>query len=632
MRLKNVTQLFKTPKCHWQVYLSYMFGAWLLVIGLANIQFFLVYENFAPKLLIVPSVVGLLVGFLVAKYRILRDRIEAKQMEFSSIVEMAEEVSYFQNLDRSYRFISPSVLKLTGYDVSTFYSMPNLFSDLVYEDDFPKWLAYERSIAEGHSPDPIDVRLTTKHKGLIWIRHVSRPIYEKDKLIAISSTNTDITDQVSQTEAMQELALKDALTGLPNRRNLSYEAQRMLDATYPFVLIMMDLDRFKTINESLGHSVGDLMLQKIKDRFELVLPQGAMLSRFGGDEFVFIIPGIRVEQDVEQMIRDFLKVVERPMHLNGLNLHISASFGWVYAPEDGKDVESLLRFADVAMHMAKQRQGVYCLRYSGQVDHYHQRLLVIENRIRTAVEEKKIVPFYQPMFSTQTGDLVGVECLARWHDEELGWVSPEEFISIAEDINLIGKLGETILEQAIITAKKLSEFCPYKDVYFSVNASPYQLSEIGFVQKVKSLLEQYELPAKLLKIEVTESLFIGGNEYAINVLSELRAFGVSIALDDFGTGYSAFAVLREGCIDILKVDKSFVQNMADNEQEKALVAEIIQMAHIMDLTVVAEGVETEAQRALLTEIGCDVLQGYLLARPMSEVEFCPYMNCTGAAH
>ncbi|MDG4813283.1 GGDEF and EAL domain-containing protein [Hydrogenovibrio sp. 3SP14C1] len=632
MRLKNVAQLFKVCSGHWPIYLAYMLGAWLLVMGLANIQFFLIYGKFSPKFLIVPSIVGLIVGFLIAKYRILRDRIEAKQMEFSSIVEMAEEVSYFQNLDRSYRFISPSVLKLTGYDVSIFYQMPNLFSDLVYEDDFPKWLAYERGIAEGDRLDAIDVRLTTKHKGLIWIRHVSRPIYEKGKLVAISSTNTDITEQVSQTEAMKELALKDSLTGLPNRRHLSLEAEKMLDAIYPFVLIMMDLDRFKTINDSLGHSVGDLMLQKIKDRFELVLPQGALLSRFGGDEFVFIIPGIRQEQDVEQMIRDFLKVVERPMHLNGLNLHISASFGWVSAPEDGSDVESLIRFADVAMHMAKQKQGVYSLRYSGQVDHYHQRLLIIENRIRNAVEDKRIVPFYQPMFSTQSGNLVGVECLARWHDDELGWVSPDEFIPIAEDINLIGKLGETILEQAIITAKKLSEFCSEKDVYFSVNASPYQLSEIGFVDKVKSLLEQYDLPPKLLKIEVTESLFIGGNEYAINVLSELRAFGVSIALDDFGTGYSAFAVLREGCIDILKVDKSFIQNMTDNDQEKALVAEIIQMAHIMDLTVVAEGVETEAQRALLAEIGCDVLQGYLLARPMSEIEFCPYMDCGAVAH
>jgi len=612
------------------VYFRYIVMGWLVVILLATIQLDFLYEApFRPRFLIIPSLVGMVAGFFIARQRILSDEVRAKNMTFASLVEMAEEAAYLQNLDRSYRYISSAITDMTGYDVKTFYQTPNLFADLVYEEDFPKWLSYEKSVAAGRTPDAIEVRLTTKHKGLIWVRHVTRPIFDGKKIIGYSSTNAEITDQVNQATAMKELALKDPLTGLPNRRHLSSEADRLLKKGSDFCLVMMDLDRFKTINDSLGHSVGDLMLKKVRDRLELIAPYGSLISRFGGDEFVVILPEVADEKKVEGLIESFLRAVERPMKLNGLNLHVSASFGWVFAPEDGRDVETLIRYADAAMHMAKQKQGVSCLRYAGHVDDHHQRLLLLENRLRKAVEERRIKPFYQPLFCARSGQLMGVECLARWHDEELGWVSPDEFIPLAETANLIGKLGDSILEHAIIVAQALHQNCDQKDVYFSVNASPYQLSEIGFVDNMKALLERHQLPPRLLKIEVTESLFIGGNLQAINVLTELRNLGVGVALDDFGTGYSAFAVLKEGCIDMLKVDKSFVQNIAENDQEKALMTEIIQMAHIMNLQVVAEGVETEEQKAVLVGAECDILQGYLLAKPMSEADFCPYMNCNG---
>lgn len=609
------------------IYIKYITISWLILMVIAGMQFMLVFGAFEIKFIVVPSVVGVIIGYFLASQKVLRREIEVKQKEFVAIVEMAEEVSYLKAPDGAYQFISTSVKELTGYDVETFYDFPNLFSDLVFEDDKPSWLVYERRILEGEEPEPIEIRLTTKNKGLVWIRHVSRPVYEEGELVALSSTNTDISDQVKQAEKMEDLASNDPLTGLPNRRRFNIEARKLLKVSIPFSLVMMDLDRFKTINDSLGHSIGDLVIQKVAERLQLVLPHQGVVARFGGDEFVFLLPGLVDESRVESLVLKTLESVEKPMTIEGFNLHISASFGWVHAPEDGQDVDTLIRLADAAMYMAKQKQGVSFLRYSGHVDGQHQRLLLIENRLREAVENNQVVPFYQPLVDSKTGVLVGVECLARWHDEELGWVAPNEFISLAETTNLIGKLGESILEQAIDTASRLHRACDAENAYFSVNASPYQLSEIGFVDKVKALLSRYDLPPELLKIEVTETLFIGGNLQAIEVLRELRQLGVGVALDDFGTGYSAFAVLREGCIDVLKVDRTFVNNIAENDQDCRLIMEIIQMAHIMNLKVVAEGVETVEQRDLLIAAGCDVLQGYYLGRPMPESDFCPYMNC-----
>ena len=305
----------------------------------------------------------------------------------------------------------------------------------------------------------------------------------------------------------------------------------------------------------------------------------------------------------------------------GLNkLHVSASFGWVSAPEDGTDIETLIRLADTAMYMAKGKKGTSFFRYSNQENHNHQHLLIMETNLRKAIIKEAISPYFQPLVNSQTGRTEGVECLARWYDKRLGWVAPDKFIALAETANLIGKLGLSILEQSIKFASQLYQTTTNKDIYFSVNVSPYQLSEVDFIDKVRSLLNKYQLPSNLLKLEVTESLFIGEDLQVDQVLRELKQSGIKISLDDFGTGYSAFSILRGSPIDVLKIDRSFIEEISENEQHYNLVTQIIKMAHIMKLTVVAEGIETEKQRHLLLEAECDTLQGYLLGKPMPENE------------
>lgn len=607
-----------------RVYLKFIFLTWLSIILLASIQFNFVYEKFSAKLLIVPSIVGILVGVILARQALLKRRIERTQHKFSSIVEMAEEMSYLQSPDGSYQFVSQSAFDLTGYTPEDFYEMPNFFSSLLDEEQKQLFNEHHLSALNKQHPDPIELKLKDKMNRTLWIRHSARPVIEKNKVVAVSSTNIDITEQVEQEKNLLELAIKDPLTDLPNRRKFYEELNQKLVKQSPFNLVMMDLDRFKNINDTLGHSVGDSVLKKISNRLLSILPPSSLLSRFGGDEFVILLPH---HLNVEEFIDELLGVIEKPIVMEGLTLHISASFGWVNYPEDAKDLETLIRFADTAMYFAKQQQGAVSKRYSKEIDHHNERLLLLENQLRKDIAHRKIDTHYQPLFCAQNNEMMGVECLARWHHNFYGAVSSAEFIPLAENTGLINKLGDIILEEAILSASQLYQFCENKNVYFSVNASPIQLTQRGFVDRVNALLTKYNLPPKLLKIEVTETLFIGGNVQAIATLNQLKSIGVSVALDDFGTGYSAMAVLKEGFIDILKVDKSFVKNIADNEQEKLLLNEIISLAHVMGLKVVAEGVETQAQRDILVLGECDVLQGFFLAKPMSKGDFCSYMGC-----
>lgn len=607
-RIKHINKLTQ---------LKYFLSFWLILMLFVFIQIeYVLNTAFKIQFILIPTFLSVMFTYYAIRQKDLIIEIKNKQQDFASIVEMAEEISYLQRIDGSYKYISSSVQGITGYEVDSFYKTPNLFCSLVNAKDKKKWLEYEKKTIQGEALEPIVVRIKTKEGVTLWLRHQLLPVYKNNKFTYLRSTNAEITKQRIHSLKLQHLALNDSLTNLINRHGLNIQASQMLKQNIPFSIIMMDLDRFKVINDSLGHSVGDLVLKKIAKRLKSVLPQKGIISRFGGDEFIILLPMTKNDSQVENMIQLFLNTVEEPIVEQGFKLHVSASFGWVSAPEDGSDVETLIRLADTAMYMAKGKKGASFFRYSKQANHNHQHLLIMETNLRKAIKKETISPYFQPLINTKTGRIEGVECLARWHDKTLGWVSPDEFISLAETANLIGKLGLSILEKSIRVASELYQTTNHKDIYFSVNVSPYQLSEINFIDKVRSLLTKYQLPSRLLKLEVTESLFIGEDFQADQVLRELKESGIKILLDDFGTGYSAFSILRDSPIDVLKIDRSFIKDISENEQHYNLVTEIIKMAHILKLTVVAEGIETDKQRHLLLNAECDTLQGYLLGKPM----------------
>lgn len=606
-----------------KTYLLYILVAVSLIMTVASLQFYFNYDEIKPQILLAPTVVGVLVGYLLASQRILRDKMEEQQSRFVSLVDMAEEFTYLQNVAGDYTYVSPACESITGYPAYEFYIQPSLLERLVVAEDRVRWRQYQEQLSptdtDRHS---IEIRVRHKHGHSVWIRHTRQPILEGDLCVGYRASNSEISEYVAQKQSLKNLSEKDPLTGLPNRRKLNEFVGDLLQADKPFYLVMMDLDRFKYINDSLGHSFGDELLVMLSQRLRKGLSVEVMLARFGGDEFVFVLPS---SLDVESVIADILLEVKRPVLLKGYQLQVSASFGWVSAPEDGDSVDSLVMYADAAMYDAKQKPGVSQLSYQHSSESVHSRVLDIEHRLKAAVTDKKIKPYYQPIVDASSQQVVGVESLARWHDDELGWVRPDEFIPLAEATNLIGELGMQMMEQAVVAASRLSQRSSLP-IYFSVNVSALQLIEEGFVGKVVDLLQSHALAPSYLKIEVTESLFIGGNLQAMQVLSELREYGIQIALDDFGTGYSALAVLRDQCIDILKVDRAFVRELEQNSVDQALVKQIIAMAHMMGMKVIAEGVETDAQADYLQAVECEMLQGYLFGKPMAEEDFCHWLG------
>ncbi len=605
-----------------KIYLLYISLSVLFVMSIATVQFYVNWDEIRLEFYLAPLVVGLLLGYLLATQKILRLRIEAQQSQFVSLVEMAEEFTYLQAEGGDFTYVSSACEGVTGYFPADFYNNPSLFDSLIIEEDCATYREYQDSIRHGESPAPIEVRIMDRLGQLVWVRHALRAVYEDGDLVGYSSSNADISEHIKQKTSLKSLSEEDPLTGLPNRRKLTQELNSLISTDSAFSLVMMDLDRFKYVNDSLGHSYGDSLLVLLTQRLKEVLPAETLMARFGGDEFVFVIPAA---EDAGTLIDQVLNIVQQPIQLSKYQLQISASFGWVSFPQDGRDVETLIKFADAAMYDAKQRPGIAKLEYQSGSASYHARILDIEHKLKSAIESGLIQPHYQPIIDAGSGNIVGVESLARWHDDKLGWVGPDEFIPLAEATNLIGVLGLKVLEHAIEAAARLSKLMSLP-LYFSVNVSPQQLVESEFAQNVIDLLERYQVPPEQLKLEVTESLFIGGDLQAQEVLTYLRVNGVQIALDDFGTGYSALAVLRDQCIDILKIDRCFVQDLSDNRIDQELVRQIVQMAHMMELKVIAEGVECQQHADYLTEVGCDMLQGYYFGRPMAEKTFCSWLR------
>lgn len=600
-----------------KIYFLFMAGAWLLVMIIASFQFNVIYGEFKLKFLIAPTIVSLVAGYLMANQYLLRAKIQQQQKRFTSIVEMAEALAYLQREDSSYEFISSSCVEMTGYSQTDFYQEPGLLDQLVHDEFKFMWQSHHQKVLQNKSLDPIVVKITPREGDSVWIRHDARAVLEKGKVVGISSTNIDISEQIQQSETLKDLSLKDPLTSLPNRRYFYEQANLKVKQAESFKIVIMDLDRFKNINDSLGHSMGDVLLQEVSGRLQQNLPKDAVISRFGGDEFVMLLHS---NDDAEKWIKGVLAQINQPYSIDGHKLYISASFGWALYPNDAEDIETLLRYADMAMYLAKKSVGISFVKYSDKLEHHNERFIKLETDLHQAIQQRQLHPYFQPLMDSKTQQIVGVECLARWHSESFGWVSPEEFIFVAESTNLIDALGELILEQSLAVAQKVNDLNLRQKLYFSVNVSAVQLSQKAFVNTVVSLLKKYEVPAARLVLEVTESFFIGGHPKSISTLNELRSLGVKVALDDFGTGYSAMAVLKEDCLDLLKIDKSFVANIVENELERHLTFKIIETAHLMGLVVVGEGVEIEPQQQILSEGGCDVLQGYLLGRPMPESE------------
>ena len=446
---------------------------------------------------------------------------------------------------------------------------------------------------------------------------------ERGELTGYLTMAYDVTSRREAEHQLQHMAQHDALTSLPNRtmvqEQLKYAMALAERQGHPMALMFLDIDRFKKINDGLGHQMGDLVLMEVAHRLRRTMRSSDVVARLGGDEFVVLLPDIAAASDAEFVAAKALQAFSDPLLIAGHELRVTPSIGVAIFPEHGRDSITLMRHADLAMYQAKSHGRNRVQVYSEDMATPAAETLVLENDLYKALERDELLLHYQPQFDCQSGRLTGAEALLRWqHDGRL--VPPSDFIPLAEETGLIVPIGEWVLRRACATAQAWRARTGWP-LRMAVNLSAVQLDKDDVPALVARVLADTGLPATALELEITESVVVRESLRAADILSQLRAQGVSVAIDDFGVGYSSFAYLRELPVDRFKLDRSFLQGVPQSTGDARLVAAMIAMGHRLHVGIVAEGVETAEQAAFLHAHGCDEAQGYHLGRPMPEAAF-----------
>jgi diguanylate cyclase (GGDEF)-like protein/PAS domain S-box-containing protein len=429
---------------------------------------------------------------------------------------------------------------------------------------------------------------------------------------------SDITEIKASEERVAWLAHHDSLTGLPNRALVRDRlSQAMASARRDSEMVavaMVDLDGFKTINDSLGHPAGDKVLEVVAERLRHLVRASDTVSRMGGDEFLIAIPGLSRAEDALVVVEKAIASIAEPMQLGPREINVTASAGIAVFPGDGKDLETLLRNADAAMYAAKERGRNTHRFFTADMNARALERLTVVQALRRALERGEFHLVFQPQLRLDSGKVVGVESLIRWVHPELGLVSPVRFIPAAEEAGLIGRIGEWVLREACLQARKWEQAGAPLGMAVNVSAIQFQYSD--FFGSVTRILRECGLDPKLLELEITESALMRDASSASQTLRDLRDLGVRVAIDDFGTGYSSLSQLKSLPIERLKIDRSFVRDVLTNPSDLEIVKAIIALGHTLDMEVIAEGVESGSQLTLLEELQCDLAQGYHLGRPM----------------
>ena len=440
---------------------------------------------------------------------------------------------------------------------------------------------------------------------------------------------TDMTERVEAQHRIEQLAHHDPLTGLPNRLLLrdrveqaTAQASRLQSRV---ALLFLDLDRFKTVNESLGHPLGDKLLKEAVTRLRYCVRESDTISRQGGDEFVIVLNDVRDSDAVSRVAEKIHQQMREPMDIEGHTLMASFSIGVAIYPDDGQDFDTLLKKADTAMYHAKESGRNSHRFFTEQMNRQVVEHMTLETQLRRALENREFVLHYQPQMDLQEGTIVGVEALIRWNSPDNGLISPARFIPVAEESGLIVPIGTWVLREACRQAREWQE-AGISPFVMAVNLSAVQFRHHDLINSVINALVLSDLDSQWLELELTESILIQDAETTLDAIRRLKALGIKLSVDDFGTGYSSLTYLKRFEVDKLKIDQSFVRDLADDPEDAAIVRAIIQMAHSLRLRTIAEGVESEDLANLLRVFHCDEIQGYWLARPMPPRELEDFLR------
>ncbi len=471
-------------------------------------------------------------------------------------------------------------------------------------------------------------------QGEIWNRRKNGEIYPEWLTIsALKNDNgetthyagifSDINTQQRVQQRLQRLAYYDTLTDLPNRAyfydHLELELNRAKRDGTVFGVMFLDFDRFKNINDTLGHSVGDAVLKNIAARLRDNVRDSDTVARLGGDEFVVLLPELKEARHAIMVADKLMASFVEPVSVDGRDLFVTASVGISTYPFDGDNAETLIKNADTAMYHSKELGRNRYHFYTADMSARFREQLDLENGFRRALENNELYLVYQPQIDVRNGKIIGIEALARWRHPDFGDVPPSRFIALAEDSGMIGRLGEWVLRTACYQAKQWATLCdhPFR---IAVNLSAHQLLQHGLCETVRQLIEEFELDPGYLELELTESVLMESADVTTATLQRLSNMGIELSIDDFGTGYSSLSYLKRFAIDKLKIDRSFVKDVPDDANDAAIAATVIAMARNLNLEVIAEGVETEEQRTFLRERGCYIMQGRLFSPPVKAID------------
>jgi diguanylate cyclase (GGDEF)-like protein/PAS domain S-box-containing protein len=542
---------------------------------------------------------------------------ESKFNTLSRVLEQTADLVVVTDVLHRIEYVNPAFEKVTGYSYAEVLGKkPSLLSSGRHKPEFFQHL--NQTISRGESYNNIIIN-RRKDGSLFYEEITITPIKdEKGTITHYVATGKDITERMRDQERLQHMAHHDALTDLPNRNLFLDRLQQALNRArwhQRLVAVMfLDLDRFKYINDTLGHNTGDQLLLQISKRLKNSVRDGDTIARFGGDEFALLLDDIQSDNDVSGLARKLLGTLEEAFRIGRHEFYITASIGISLFPADGEDAETLLRNADVAMYRAKDLGKNNYQFYSDDMSARVFERLTLENHLRRALEKNEFVLHYQPQVDARSNRLTGVEALLRWQHPDMGLVPPANFIPLLEETGMIEEVGQWVLETACRQSRQWHD-AGWAYLHMSVNLSSRQFNNSDFIDTLHDIILRTGINPEFLELELTESMLMRNASMTINALKSLNELGVRFAIDDFGTGYSSLSYLRRFPIDTIKIDRSFIHDVMENSDDAAITSAIIVMARSLALNVIAEGVETETQLKFLQARQCHYIQGYLFSRP-----------------
>lgn len=569
---------------------------------------------------------------LVASNRALEERVEsrtaaltASELRYRSLVETAPDMILVHDGEHV-TFVNAAGLQLLGVEDPR---------DVVGCDIFELWEpggvdldaeAMFTALRDGTGSTPASLRLKRFDGSLVDVE-LSSTVLTRDGSTRVQCIARDISERVRAQETIQRMAYYDSLTGLPNRTlffdRLDTQLARSRRSGSPFAVIFIDIDDFKVVNDTLGHAVGDELLRSVALRLKCLLRESDTVAHQSGDEFL-IIAELSDPGDVARLAERLKSGLMPAFPVAEHELHIRTSFGIAVSPNHGTDAHELLKNADTAMYRSKEGTERYSI-YSDEMGAAAQERRRLEVELRQAIDEREFVLHFQPQVDVRSERIAGVEALLRWRHPTRGLLTPAAFLEVAENTGLITRIGRLVLEQATLLAKSWHD----DGLDFgklAVNLSAREFLQPDLIQSVEQALARSSLPAHLLELEITESVAMHSGETVLSTLDALRALGVRIAIDDFGTGYSSMSYLQRFPVQTLKIDQAFTRDVCHNAQSAAIAGTLIELCHVLDLDIVAEGVETAEQAAFLQERGAHVVQGFAFYRPLSEEDFRTLME------